>query len=61
MKGGVVVGLGIGVGSSPRALAELVLTAPLLGIPLKRKKLSDKQAQALAQEEREAHPCWRER
>jgi hypothetical protein len=49
------------LGSSQRALAELVLAAPLLGIPLRRGKLSDKAARLIAEEEDGTHPCWRER
>jgi hypothetical protein len=49
------------LGSSQRALAELVLAAPLLGIPLRKGRLSDKAARLIAEEEDDAHPCWRER
>jgi hypothetical protein len=49
------------LGSSQRALAELVLAAPLLGIPLRKGKLSDKAARLIAEEDDGAHPCWRER
>src|SRR5262245_11553478 len=49
------------LGSSQRALEELVRTAPLLGIPLKRRKLSDKSARVIAKELDGSHPCWIER
>jgi hypothetical protein len=49
------------LGSSQRALAELVLAAPLLGVPLRDGELSDEAARAIAEETRGAHPCWRER
>jgi hypothetical protein len=49
------------LGSSQRALAELVRTAPLLEIPLRKGKLSDKEAKLIAEEKDRAHPCWRER
>jgi hypothetical protein len=53
--------LGGWLGSSQGALAELVLAAPLLAIPLRKGKLSDKAARVLAEEDEGAHPCWRER
>jgi hypothetical protein len=49
------------LGSSQRALKELVQTAPLLGIPLKGRKLSDKAARTIAKEPDESHPFWIER
>jgi hypothetical protein len=49
------------LGSSQRALEELVKTAPLLGIALKGRKLSDRAARAIAKEPDESHPCWIER
>jgi hypothetical protein len=49
------------LGSSQRVLAELVLAAPLLGIPLRSGELSDEAAREIAEELEGAHPCWRER
>jgi hypothetical protein len=49
------------LGSSQRALRELVLTAPLLGIPLEGQRLSDEAARALAREPDGSHPFWIER
>jgi hypothetical protein len=53
--------LGGWLGSSQGALAELVLAAPLLEIPLRKGKLSDKAARVIAEEDEGACPCWRER
>lgn len=44
------------LGSSVRALRELVQVAPLLGIPLRGGKLSANQASAIAAEQEGAHP-----
>ena len=49
------------LGSSQRALAELVRTAPLLGIRLRDGKLSDNAARKLSKEPDGSHPCWIER
>ncbi|MCE9565798.1 MAG: hypothetical protein K8U57_27555 [Planctomycetes bacterium] len=49
------------LGSSQNALADLVRTAPLLGIPLEGRELSDEAAQVIAKEADEAHPYWIER
>lgn len=49
------------LGSSQRALKELVRTAPLLDIPLEHGELSDEIAWAIAKEADEAHPYWIER
>jgi hypothetical protein len=49
------------VGSSQAAMRELVLTAPLLGIPLRDGKLSDGQARALNREKEEGTPFYIER
>jgi hypothetical protein len=49
------------LGSSQRALQELGLTAPLLGIPLEGQKLSDEAARAVAREPDGSHPFWIER
>jgi hypothetical protein len=49
------------LGSSQRALAELVLAASLLGIPLRGGELSDEAARVIAEEPEGAHLCWRER
>ncbi|WP_254511124.1 hypothetical protein [Anatilimnocola floriformis] len=49
------------LGSSQRALAELIKTAPLLEITLQDKQLPDVIAQKIAQEPDESHPCWIER
>jgi hypothetical protein len=57
-KGGLTGRL---LGSSQRALKELVRTAPLLEIPLVDKQLSDDAARSLAKEPDESHPCWIER
>ncbi len=57
-KGGLV---GRVLGSSQQALAELVRTAPLLGVPLEGRNLSDEAARVIAEEADEAHPYWVER
>lgn len=57
-KGGLV---GRILGSSQRALAELVRTAPLLGVRLNDGKLSDEDAWGIAREPDESHPYWIER
>lgn len=49
------------LGSSQRAVAELVAVAPLLGVPLRSGALGDRTARAIAREPDGAHPCWRER
>lgn len=49
------------LGSSQRALSELVRAAPLLGIPLEGRELSDEAARAVATEPDESHPYWIER
>lgn len=49
------------LGSSQRALADLVRTAPLLGILLDGRELSDEVARAVSQEPDESHPYWIER
>jgi hypothetical protein len=49
------------LGSSYQALRELILVAPLLGIPLKDGVLGHDQAEAINAEDDESHPCWRER
>lgn len=49
------------LGSSQRALAELVRTAPLLDIPLVDQQLSDEAARSIAREPDESHPSWIER
>ena len=49
------------LGSSQQALADLVRTAPLLGIPLNGRELSDGDAWAIAKAPDESHPYWIER
>jgi hypothetical protein len=49
------------LGSSQRALADLVRTAPLLGVRLEGRELSDEAAWAIAEEADGSHPCWIER
>jgi len=49
------------LGSSQQALKEIMLAAPLLGIPLRGKKLSDKAAKDIANEPDGSHPYWIER
>jgi hypothetical protein len=49
------------LGSSQRALAELVLTAPLLGIVLRDGELHDRDAIALGEEAEGSHRYWIER
>lgn len=57
-KGGLT---GRNLGSSQRALAELMKTAPLLGIELSEGKLSDEAAWAISKEADGSHPYWIER
>jgi hypothetical protein len=49
------------LGSSQQALAELVRTAPLLGIALKDGELTDEAAAIIAKVPDESHPYWIER
>jgi len=49
------------VGSSQRALAEVLLAAPLLSIPLVGGKLADEVAGEIAQAADGSHPYWIER
>jgi hypothetical protein len=49
------------LGSSQRALTELVLTAPMIGIVLRDGELSDRDAIALGEESEGSHPYWIER
>src|SRR5262245_64018160 len=49
------------VGSSQRALAELLQAAPLLEIPLQGGQLSDRAARRLDREDLGDHPFWSER
>jgi hypothetical protein len=42
-------------------LAELVLAAPLLRVPVRDGELSDEAARVIAEESDGAHPCRRER
>ncbi len=49
------------LGSSQRALADLVKVAPLLGIALEGQNLLDEVAWAIAKEPDESHPYWIER
>jgi hypothetical protein len=49
------------LGSSQRALRELIQVAPLLGIPVDGPFLSDEVAHRIAQEPDESHPYWIER
>jgi hypothetical protein len=53
--------VGAFLGSSQTALQELVRTAPLLGIRLRRGQLSDRVAQELCGEAEGSHPYWIER
>jgi hypothetical protein len=46
------------LGSSQGGLRELLLAAPLLDIPLRGGRLSDKAARAICQEVEGAHPHW---
>jgi hypothetical protein len=57
-KGGLPGGI---LGSSQQALGEIVQTAPLLGIRLNGRDLSDQEALAVGQEPDGSHPCWIER
>jgi hypothetical protein len=52
---------GVMLGSSVRALAELVRTAPLLGINLQGQTLTDADARVIAAGADGAHPYWIER
>jgi hypothetical protein len=49
------------LGSSQRALQEVMQAAPLLGIPLVDGKLSDEAAKVIAEERDGSHPYWIER
>jgi hypothetical protein len=49
------------LGSSQRALQELVQAAPLLSIPVRDGDLSDDEANLILQEEEGSHPYWIER
>jgi hypothetical protein len=49
------------IGSSLRAMQELIQAAPLLGIPLRDGDLLDEDAVVLCQEEEGSHPFWIER
>jgi len=49
------------LGSSQRALAEILLAAPLLGIPLEGEKLADEVAASIVQETEDSHPYAIER
>jgi hypothetical protein len=49
------------LGSSLQALQEIVRTAPLLGIRLNGRDLSDQEAMVIAQEPDGSHSCWIER
>jgi hypothetical protein len=49
------------IGSSQRALQELVQAAPLLGIPVRDGVLSDDDAKVIIQEKEGHHPFWIER
>jgi hypothetical protein len=49
------------LGSTQRALQELIDAAPLLGIPLRKGKLGGKDAAIFLNEEEESHPYWIER
>lgn len=49
------------LGSSQRALQEIILAAPLIDITLQNGVLTDEDAKMIAEEEDEAHPCWIER
>jgi hypothetical protein len=49
------------LGSSQRALAEVILAATLLGIELKGGQPTKKAVEAVQEEEDEAHPLWIER
>jgi hypothetical protein len=49
------------LGSSQRALQEVIQAAPLLGVPVMGGNLSDDAAKALAQEPDGSHPYWIER
>ncbi len=54
-KGGLTGRL---LGSSQQAFKELVKTAPLLSIPLQGRTLSDSDAEIIAHEPDDSHPCW---
>jgi hypothetical protein len=49
------------LGSSQRALADLVRTAPLLGVRLEGRELSDAAAWVIAKKPDGSHPYWIER
>jgi hypothetical protein len=49
------------LGSSQRALAEVILAAPLLGIELKGGKPTKMAVDTIQKEEDDAHPLWIER
>jgi hypothetical protein len=49
------------VGSSQRALQELIQAAPLLGIPIRDEALTDEDAIAISHEEEGHNPVWIER
>jgi hypothetical protein len=49
------------LGSSQRALQEVIQAAPLLDIPLVAGKLSNKAARTIVKEADESHPYWLER
>jgi hypothetical protein len=49
------------LGSSQRALAEVVLAAPLLGIEMENGKPTKTAVDTIREEEDEAHPLWVER
>ncbi len=49
------------LGSSQRALAEVIQAAPLIGIKLRAGKLSGTQARAIAKEDEGGSPYWIER
>jgi hypothetical protein len=49
------------LGSSQRALREVLLAAPLLGIPIEGEKLADEAAKDIAEEPDGSHPYWIER
>ncbi|MGC4046636.1 MAG: hypothetical protein QM758_22825 [Armatimonas sp.] len=52
---------GVMLGSSQRALAEVNLAAPLLGITLTDGKLSDEESSKIAQDSEHEKPLWIER